>query len=130
MRISDWSSDVCSSDLHIPACLLPGPRSAPDTDSRLAGHLPLRHEPARASPRPRSDWHAATGGRSQTTPVPLERRYLLRKGVAGRYHLNGPEPPLCALLETARATRCCWGTSGAGPLGHPTRALAAEKGGP
>src|SRR3546814_17180556 len=72
-RISDWSSDVCSSDLpgaghapvqhppapigdapqrrHIPACLLPGPRSAPDTDSRLAGHLPLRHEPATPAPR-------------------------------------------------------------------------------
>src|SRR3546814_7794227 len=106
MRISDWSSDLCSTELrHSPACVLPGPRSALETDSRLAGHLPLRHEPARASPRPRSDWHAAPGGLSQTTPVPLERRYLLRKGVAGRYHLHAPAPPLCELLEHARATR-------------------------
>src|SRR3546814_19187171 len=116
MRISDWISDVCSADL-----------SSPDTDSRLAGHLPLRHEHARASPRPRSDWHAAPGGRSQTTPVPLERRYLLRKGVAGRYHLHGPAPPLSELLGPARATPSIGGSTGAGPYVHTPRAPVADQ---
>src|SRR3546814_8908701 len=44
MRISDWSSDVCSSDLPAPAATPPAPPGAPEEqygqrDERLQGHI-------------------------------------------------------------------------------------------
>src|SRR3546814_12958147 len=35
MRISDWSSDVCSADLHAPSRICPSTRCRP---AKLAGH--------------------------------------------------------------------------------------------
>src|SRR3546814_8068592 len=74
MRISDWSSDVCSSDLWTPACpVLAWPRATaawllcgncgrcvtsrdiPPTTSRSRPH---RHRPQSAAPRrPACDWY-------------------------------------------------------------------------
>src|SRR3546814_2606484 len=63
MRISDWSSDVCSSDLLLPC--LPSRASLPQaSDSRSAGNCGRR---ARVSPG--------------SAPSPL-----LRRGARGRHH--------------------------------------------
>src|SRR3546814_15114586 len=73
MRISDWSSDVCSSDLLLPgtdagvpdggaggvAPECPGPR--PSCGGRMAGDVP-EGAPVRAEARPMSSFVAATNG--------------------------------------------------------------------
>src|SRR3546814_16340521 len=43
MRISDWSSDVCSSDLHEPAASLDRRLEAADRGLALVQHLARRH---------------------------------------------------------------------------------------
>src|SRR3546814_3909377 len=64
MRISDWSSDVCSSDLHKPI---------PDTGERTHGH-PLLHR----HPRPRQ------GPCRRRVRIPLAGRRVHGTGAAGR----------------------------------------------
>src|SRR3546814_4457198 len=64
MRISDWSSDVCSSDLHAP---LAAPRPAlgrrAQPESRRGEHPPVRDRPPLSRRRRASDAGAVDGGR-------------------------------------------------------------------
>src|SRR3546814_4002824 len=75
MRISDWSSDVCSSDLHLDDLLpdaagtlrgtlrLAGPRNAPDIEADLTGSGLEYGDYAAASlvAKGRLPWHRGNG---------------------------------------------------------------------
>src|SRR3546814_11345856 len=87
MRISDWSSDVCSSDLFQRAESRPGPQRA---RLRQAGSPPPpgttwalnRKAPARAS--------AAAPARPATPPYRVDRKSVVEgKRVSGRVDVGG-----------------------------------------
>src|SRR3546814_19837298 len=62
MRISDWSSDVCSSDLHPGAFATPGPGCASLTRATDRGFVGVQRESACSnpdSPIPNSGLHAS-----------------------------------------------------------------------
>src|SRR3546814_1983617 len=64
MRISDWSSDVCSSDLPAPPCSTPG------RDERLSRGGQRSHRPPAGRP----------GGRASDAPVAARTRRPLELG--------------------------------------------------
>src|SRR3546814_20536536 len=82
MRISDWSSDVCSSDLHLP-------RLAPDRGGRSRRRA--RRQSAREIHQHRGN---AASHRAVKEPVRTALRALLALayGYAGWRHLVPPAP--------------------------------------
>src|SRR3546814_13508566 len=82
MRISDWSSDVCSSDLHLDDLLpdaagtlrgtlrLAGPRNAPDIEVDLTGSGLEYGDYAAASlvAKGRLPWHRGNGALALSAP--------------------------------------------------------------
>src|SRR3546814_5537432 len=82
MRISDWSSDVCSSDLHLP-------RLAPDLGGRSRRRA--RRQSAREIHQHRGN---AASHRAVKEPVRTALRALLALayGYAGWRHLVTPAP--------------------------------------
>src|SRR3546814_10816478 len=84
MRISDWSSDVCSSDLPLPKITARMAREArqglPDLDGHLPDHLPLQPVPPQLDKtlQVRPFMNALTRSKSQrraTTVFAPENRY-------------------------------------------------------
>src|SRR3546814_2965881 len=79
MRISDWSSDVCSSDLRRRHAALPGRQRPADAVHRARGHV------AAAVP---AVWHgppapaALAGGRAQVLPARSEERRVGKECVS------------------------------------------------
>src|SRR3546814_19240205 len=64
MRISDWSSDVCSSDLLGPGAAWPA--AGPDREHRLdRGGPRLRAAPYQREGAPSEDDHGGAGGKAQ-----------------------------------------------------------------
>src|SRR3546814_17030053 len=68
MRISDWSSDVCSSDLGSRARVHSG--APPDRPVRSRGRSPIRQ----ARSRRREGWRAPRRSRRSSAGVPLAER--------------------------------------------------------
>src|SRR3546814_2900667 len=92
MRISDWSSDVCSSDLLV------GPADWPRVDAAAAGDAPWdeprrsMHDPAMivplAAPDPYDEDEAAVAvGLAETEP---ERRAAFEAALAGPRPVSQP----------------------------------------
>src|SRR3546814_18391946 len=110
MRISDWSSDVCSSDLrpgagggkgaitvarlHLPGAPRRRPRPAgpapPPAHRRHPGRPPVGQRPAAVMP---SDRKSAVSGNSVSVRVDLGGRRILKPKTPPPPHPHPPTPP-------------------------------------
>src|SRR3546814_16906520 len=90
MRISDWSSDVCSSDLVLPRLALGGVEHAGEDhqedqhlDARMLARLQLRlrgpHEEVRDVPGHLLDRKSVVSGKSGSVRVDLGGRRIIKK---------------------------------------------------
>src|SRR3546814_14843326 len=115
MRISDWSSDVCSSDLHSGQLLdpiaklhlVPAAREACRRERHLTVHQPVALPPHRQEvPRRRAEEGGATG--CGGAPQPTARRAGLLPPPLVHHPPNaGPGPPLTPVLRLLdRACAC------------------------
>src|SRR3546814_774050 len=102
MRISDWSSDVCSSDLHLEAAADRARGTGRDACARAPGHRPRRHRPERRAVRV----VLGAGGRA-----PDEQHRRLRHGAPDRGEDGRPLPRLVRVAD-ARAPRLPAGREG------------------
>src|SRR3546814_7279418 len=103
MRISDWSSDVCSSDLRPARRHQPGPRSrgcgwhrAPDARA-IAGDYDSRGNRLGAAPRLRARQATATGRQGREEILALVRLYRTkpqRSWCRPRDRTSAPGPPV------------------------------------
>src|SRR3546814_10897027 len=89
MRISDWSSDVCSSDLRgLPSVGPPRRPHRPPLRQRPRAGRPRRGAPTRRVARP------PRRGRRRDSDPGWQRLHLVRRGQPPRTHPpNGPVPP-------------------------------------
>src|SRR3546814_20611732 len=108
MRISDWSSDVCSSDLH---------PDDPDADGReYRGHHeryhrpnPRHHRGAGSGPRRQAeamttrqtDRKSVVSGKSVSVRVDLGGRRIIKK----KHSTNKPDPLLAQTTTTLQTAR-------------------------
>src|SRR3546814_18984721 len=89
MRISDWSSDVCSSDLRIA-----GPRRHPELRPRAGRHP--RARPARCTARRRAAGAGARRGAARHE-LPVDRR---RRAEGDRSGGDEARPPLEVVMRS------------------------------
>src|SRR3546814_19850387 len=90
MRISDWSSDVCSSDLHKVrsgcrwGCGTASRRAASNIGSRSA----RADRRARRAPSPRPDRKSVVEGKSVSVRVDLGGRRIIKKKNKALHNIN------------------------------------------
>src|SRR3546814_14135891 len=104
MRISDWSSDVCSSDLHTINCQAPSRAESPRTDRSCFGHCHLLdydyHLSGRGPERAaRGKRKGATDGKARDSSSRAQARAKARRGWPARRERPPWQPDWAAVRQ-------------------------------